>query len=868
MERMLIEDNEEIDKDGNKEDNNNPGKMDLNDDSISDDNDDNNSSHSNIFSFGYEAKDNQVIIKYIQIFNFESFLENLSSLMSPCILINDVINKEILNIKIKQNSDNIKIPLTLFEKIKEDDIEYLMNINHKKKAFNENNGIIFSSILLFNKNNTNNDDILFKKLHDYLTGFSKKSNISDFSFDKSIYFPFSYNNNYYAIIRKFTQGFRVYHYYDVHGKILYHFGAKGVGKSICSKAIIFNYLHFKLLNGKKVFFPSIFFDTKLWSKNINNREIILFLLKYELLNLFENVKEWKLFYEELIDQIKIETVYSIIEKFINLYYKKYENKKLLIIIDHYSSLYDINEEFSIIKNKCLQDKKYDIYIIYEINNIKDQLCFINHFIDGKIFINSEDTSYNNDNPNYVDLDANESSCYYKYDLKNFETIKKYFDFDYYKIEIPNNYESVFGENVSYFFKFISSGLNFDDFLDNEKQDIKKEILNFISSEKIPNLNIFLIITKIIVNENKEINYDYNLFKYLDGNYFIFHKIKTEKNIKYRYTYSFPLIRIILEEIMEYNNNQYFIDIKSEEFRKLDGAVMGVIFDQFMNHWFIEKSKEKLFEFNEDNIEIIKIDYLIKKNSKNMTIKNMFCKDFVKTEIKENKQLNEIAQKYSSIGNKSIKDCIIVFQKFNAKSIDILFIIKRNKENDKYSLNNLQVKCSDSYTIDDELLENNRYEMTYLKNKIEMIFNIEVSESFITYVSIFEIKKKCALQNRDKFFYYSIDKDLLVDNNNNPINKFPFLEACKISFIRTDESLNFVKQTIKFIYPELKYNLNLAKKDDVIKNNNQKENTLLIEIINNVIYIKLRIKENHIELTKKYEGNLENSSDFFNIEINK
>ena len=133
MERMLIEDNEEIDKDGNKEDNNNPGKMDLNDDSISDDNDDNNSSHSNIFSFGYEAKDNQVIIKYIQIFNFESFLENLSSLRSPCILINDVINKEILNIKIKQNSDNIKIPLTLFEKIKEDDIEYLMNINHKKR---------------------------------------------------------------------------------------------------------------------------------------------------------------------------------------------------------------------------------------------------------------------------------------------------------------------------------------------------------------------------------------------------------------------------------------------------------------------------------------------------------------------------------------------------------------------------------------------------------------------------------------------------------------------------------------------------------------------------------------------------------------
>lgn len=63
-------------------------------------------------------------------------------------------------------------------------------------------------------------------------------------------------------------------------------------------------------------------------------------------------------------------------------------------------------------------------------------------------------------------------------------------------------------------------------------------------------------------------------------------------------------------------------------------------------------------------------------------------------------------------------------------------------------------------------------------------------------------------------------------------------------------------------------MNLAKKDDVIKNNNQKENTLLIEIINNVIYIKLRIKENHIELTKKYEGNLENSSDFFNIEINK
>ena len=79
--------------------------------------------------------------------------------------------------------------------------------------------------------------------------------------------------------------------------------------------------------------------------------------------------------------------------------------------------------------------------------------------------------------------------------------------------------------------------------------------------------------------------------------------------------------------------------------------------------------------------------------------------------------------------------------------------KKRKNGNNYSINSIQVKCSYSFFIDPELLKNNRYEMTYLKNKFECLFGIKIIETFVTYLSISEKQKKCARKNDTKFPFY-------------------------------------------------------------------------------------------------------------------
>ena len=139
------------------------------------------------------------------------------------------------------------------------------NWNNKKFSqkivlhFKSSKLIYFSSSLL--KATNEEDKIIFDKIHNYMTGFSDESNISDFCFDKNLYFPFAAKDKYLGYDRKFSGCFRNHHYHCSFGfgKIIYHFGPKGSGKSICGRATIFNYLHFKVFRGyKKVFFPAIF----------------------------------------------------------------------------------------------------------------------------------------------------------------------------------------------------------------------------------------------------------------------------------------------------------------------------------------------------------------------------------------------------------------------------------------------------------------------------------------------------------------------------------------------------------------------------------------------------------------------------------
>jgi len=161
--------------------------------------------------------------------------------------------------------------------------------------------------------------------------------------------------------------------------------------------------------------------------------------------------------------------------------------------------------------------------------------------------------------------------------------------------------------------------------------------------------------------------------------------------------------------------------------------MGIFFDKFINN-FIKKNiiKSGFVEFSKDDIQSFEIKYLIRNN---LSISDLCSKNFAEKEINSCNGLINLEMPNDI--NK--KKCIVIFQEFNAKSIDICFILKRNNdnENNNYSINSLQMKCSDNFVINSELLRTNRYEMTHLKYKLEYLFNINIIESYITYLSILD-----------------------------------------------------------------------------------------------------------------------------------
>ena len=148
-------------------------------------------------------------------------------------------------------------------------------------------------------------------------------------------------------------------------------------------------------------------------------------------------------------------------------------------------------------------------------------------------------------------------------------------------------------------------------------------------------------------------------------------------------------------------------------------------------------------------------------------------------------------------------------------------------------------------------------MTYLKYKLEKLFHITIDESYITYLSISDIKKKCAKNNADKFFYYKRDDGTFVDEFNNVIKNLPFYDSCKINFIDIKDNIKFIRDIISHIFPKEKFSLDETVKGNVIKNGKQINNSTIIKIKNNII------KENIIVKDKSYEFEKENISEFKN-----
>ena len=68
-----------------------------------------------------------------------------------------------------------------------------------------------------------------------------------------------------------------------------------------------------------MFFPDIFFDIKLWINNWNNKNILLLrIIKYEFMNLFDNELLWKNAYSEFMRQLEKYPPSSVFSFILNL----------------------------------------------------------------------------------------------------------------------------------------------------------------------------------------------------------------------------------------------------------------------------------------------------------------------------------------------------------------------------------------------------------------------------------------------------------------------------------------------------------------------------------------------------------------------
>ena len=191
-------------------------------------------------------------------------------------------------------------------------------------------------------------------------------------------------------------------------------------------------MHFKKFKNSDPFFPAIFINYRLFKEKLYDKPLLLYILKYETINLFRTQSEWINFYSKLYSSLNNISVIAIINQIASLYIDNYSKQKFLIIIDEYSTKYDKDNDIDYFKKICKDIQIFDIFIIYSIETIEDQKFFIQKFTKN-IFIESEKLDILS--PNYIRFENHEVSCYYKYEYRNYNLLKKHFEKD-----IPDKYE--------------------------------------------------------------------------------------------------------------------------------------------------------------------------------------------------------------------------------------------------------------------------------------------------------------------------------------------------------------------------------------------------------------------------------------------
>ena len=763
------------------------------------------------------------------ITNFKEFNSNLDNTLNPSYTNDELyLNKIKLNERIS-NKNNLNKEFTLDFILNDLKIIFPLSTKKEKNQFFKKKNKSLSDLFIFSNtliNDNKNELTIFNNTHNYSNGYWISCEIKKFCYDSSIIFP---NNNdpiFYEIIREedFVESIRDF-YYDEKG-ISHFYGSKGNGKSIVFRSILFNYVNFNATR----YFPFIFFDLKILNKLIKNDKMILkrFIL-HESYSLFKNIESANLFIEKI--DFKKNNVMDLVKNIIQNIKNELNEEKILFIIDSYSKKYDINDTLKKIKE--LISKNY-LFIIYDCLNYSDSYNF-----------------YLNFNPIHnINFYTDFFERYYYYpEIKTIKSLKI-------ENQLPEEYCEKFSQNVNYYFEYKKRNIDFLLFIKEKKSEIKKEINYFLNSKQ--NCKKFLKHIYNIIENKEKIEYN-DILSYIplnyikidivgkpEGKYFETDYVKVKNREFYYLEYCFPLIKECIEDILFENNN--IINMKDEKFLQLPTPILGSNFDIEMNNLFHKLITKKKF-FNHEKKYFKDINSIIEKSS-NINGNQIYTKSDVINFINNSMELKEFKKAIKFV-NFNDYTLILIFQEnFFGKAFDMLILIQKNKEKKDFIMHLIQIKCSDSFIIDEVILP---FQVEFIKHKFSILFNINICESYILYLSIYELAKNFALKNKDKTFLYHIKEEKFVDFNNNEYKNFPILPGAIIKNL--DECIFLLEiekklQKIKGDIIKLKFIKNIyfpiKTKNNIY--NNLKDNQIYIIVKNNLFnsYYKFNNKQGYFE----------------------
>ena len=765
-------------------------------------------------------------IKHIS--NYDDFLLNFTNIKNPCYTTDDkFMNKINFSEKLndKNNLDKIikySVSVETIEKSK------IISIDNPKEFYVKIKSSLFNKFIFSNPENLEEEkeDDIFNSIHNYCNGYYKRCHIHRFCPDANFHFPKNNDDIFYEINRYnfYVESIKVFRQNDY--GVGHFYAPKGSGKSILFRSILFNFAYFK---DTKRLTPFMFFNIKLLDDLLKNSKIkeLKKIILHESYSLYKERKSAKEFLKKI--NFNLSDIFELIENIIKSVINEVKARRRFFALDGYSFKFDENNKLKNIINLVYEKKDFFVEIIYDIIDNRD----------------SENLYKNIDPKNYINYDTELVERYFYFEeLKKIGDIIENLEVN----DIPENYKEIFGENISYYFDFKNSGLNFNDFIQKKKLEIKNDILYFYNS--VPQIQFKAL--NLIIKEKRKIKYD-EVLKYTPANYIkiIIEPKPNEKwfgkdygkydpNKTYILDYSFPLVKTIIEEII---SCERCINMKHKDFLELSPAALGICFDSEMINIFWDLIKKKSI-FNHTKTTYLFVDNILEKFDKNNKTQ-IYKKAEVINKISKIIDIKNFREKYKDINFNDFTFIGVFQNESQGKAFDVVFFIKEKPDNTHFSMNLLQIKCSDTFKEDKSKINE---QAAYVKEKFEFLSGISIKKMYLSFLSIYQRPKKFVESNKSRSFLYNIIDDKFVDFYNNEYINFPILTDSIIYFPEEKLVIESLESDLR---NSLQNEIILIEKYEDISAFKNKTNEEMKNLLKNEIYVSA--SKNEYQYYYKFEN---------------